>query len=469
MVDATVTGVTAQPPPAKTERAPAPRLVTAVALAVAAVHGLLWWLYYRPVPKLLWGDESRYLRSATRLLAGDPDWPPGLLWPPLYPRFIAGVMACTGPGLLGVQLVQTLLLLLAAALLYDLTVRLTGSRTAALVAAALTAGFPPLAAFAHFLWPEVLHLVLFLVLIWLLVARPASLPWSALAGLVLGLALLTKSLLLPFAPVLLGAAVLSSRSRAGGRWLRPAVGRAALTAAIATLTLAPTVAANLRREGVATIADSSAFNLWVGLNEASHRPFDVDIAYRSYREFMASGSTFAERDRVLRQRIREHFRERGLGLVLRDQLERQYFLLFDKASYLVEQLPGGAAARQGEGYVAAGAVPSTLARWLSYLLYGLLLLAAPCGLARWRFAEPLWPRVLILFFVYNLALFFWLHATTRYQVQLLPLAFIGAGCCVAWLSGRGATPVRRLGIGASVACGAVSLLLLALAFAGPLL
>lgn len=437
--------------------------------AVGAVHALLWWLYYRPVVKALWGDESRYLEAAARLLAGDPGWHPGLLWPPLYPRFVAGLMA-VGQTPVTVQVVQTLLLVVAAAILWDLCRRLTGSGVAAAVAALLTVAFPPLAAFAHYLWPEVLHLLLMLTVLWVLVARSRSWWWAGLGGVALGLALLTKSLLLPFVPVLVAAAAwpLPGASRAERvRAVLAGLGRVLLLVGVAGVTVAPTVVANYRTSGVPTIADSSAFNLWVGLNEASRRPFTRDVAHQVYREFSKSAPTFAERNRILWTKIRGRFRERPLPEILCGQLGRQYFLLLDKDSYLTEQLPGGAAPRQGDGYVAAPALVAGAVRGVSYATYALLLAAAPFGFVAWRFIDRRWLAVLLLFVAYNLALFLWLHATTRYQVQLLPVAFVGAGGAAAWLAGAGdrRRPVWR---GWVVAGGTAAALLL-FAFAGPFL
>jgi len=459
-------------PTPSTGRCPAPvgaSWWTAACVTAIAVHAFLCWLYYRPAVKELWGDESRYLESATRLLAGDPGWHPGLLWPPLYPRFVAGILA-VGQTLVAVQAVQTLLLVVAAAVLWDLCRRLTGSAVAAAAAAFLTVAFPPLAAFAHYLWPEVVHLLLFLVVLWVVVTRPRSWWWAALGGVALGLALLAKNLLLPFVPVLVVAAAWPARGAGGARRVREAVGGVGpilLLVGVAGVTVAPTVVTNYRSSGVAAIADSSAFNLWVGLNETSHRPFTRDVAHQVYREFTKSAPTFAERNRILWTRIRDRFRERPLPEILRGQLGRQYFLLLDKDSYLTEQLPGGAAPRQGDGYVAAPPAVARVVRAVSYAAYALLLVAAPLGFATWRPAERRWVVVLLLFVAYNLGLFLWLHAATRYQVQMLPVAFVGAGAAVAWLAGDGGG--RRQDWRGRVLAGVAAAVLLFFAFAGVLL
>jgi hypothetical protein len=65
-----------------------------------------------------------------------------------------------------------------------------------------------------------------------------------------------------------------------------------------------------------------------------------------------------------------------------------------------------------------------------------VLALAPIGLALWRFRDRRWLRVLLVFVLYNLAIFLWLHVKSRYRVQLLPVAFLGVGCAVAWLQAR---------------------------------
>ncbi len=115
-------------------------------------------------------------------------------------------MVISGDGMVAVHCVQTFFLFVVAVVFADLTRRWTGSRTAGNAAALLVLTYPPLAAFAHYLWPEVLHLVLGVIAVWALAVRGGSWVWCALAGIALGLALLTKSLLGPFLPVLIIAA-----------------------------------------------------------------------------------------------------------------------------------------------------------------------------------------------------------------------------------------------------------------------
>ncbi|MEE4270503.1 MAG: glycosyltransferase family 39 protein [Thermoanaerobaculales bacterium] len=390
------------------------------------MHAALWWLDRNPVPRALWGDEKTYLASAMRLLAGDPSWWPEPLWPPLYPQFIAGLI-WTGHSLTAVVVVQVLLLVVSAVLIFDLVRRLTASRPAGVIAACCALGYPPLAAFCHYLWPETLHFFLLVTLIWILVARADRWTWIAGAGLVLGLALLTKSLLLPFVPVILIAAVWGSRpSRA--------VTTVLLMAGFALATMTPTMVAHSRHSGTPAVGNSAVFNLWVGLNDVGRESFTNDIVWPEYQAWVASSDNPANRDRVLKRRVLDLVRERGIGPVLRNQLAKQYFRLFDAGCYLTDQLPGGAASgRDGSGYVGASPAMGEVVGAVSVGSILLLYVAAPAGLMLGGCRKSRWVRVLVLFVIYNLALFFWLHVKTRYRIQMLPAAFVGVGCLAAWL------------------------------------
>jgi dolichyl-phosphate-mannose-protein mannosyltransferase len=426
-------------------------------LLAAALQALLLALDTPSRPRALWGDEIMYADLARRVAAGE-DARPEALWPPGYPRFLAALLALGGDSFLLTRCVQMALLAASALLLRDLARRLTGSAAAGGVAAALLALDPQVGAFAHFLWPEVPHLFLFLLAAWILVARGDRPAWLAAAGVVLGLALLTKSLLGPFLPVLLLPLLLGER-RAG-------IGRTALVLSTAALTVSPTVIGNARR-GEPLIADSSRFNLWVGLNDRSRKDMVDEVVGDEYRRYLASGETTAARARVLDARIRDLVAARGWPALLRAQLGRQYFRLLDKDSFLTDQLPGGAIARLGYGYRGVPPAVAAVVRGWSYAVYAAVLVAAALGLA---VAPPrgAWHRVLVAFLAYNAAVFLLLHVKSRYRVAFLPVLYLQAGAFAAWcLAPRGsrASPTRA----AWSAAFALAAFALFLAFAGPLL
>ncbi len=404
----------------------------ALVIAALAVHGLLWSISRGPLPESLWGDEIYYWQGATQLHAGAA-WHSDPLWPPLYPRFLAGILAAGG-SVAAVRVVQTLMLLAVAWLLRDLARHLTGSRFAGDVAGALTLVYPPLAAFAHYLWPEVLHMLLFTGALWILVRRPRPL-WLLGAGALLGLALLSKSLLGPFLPLLLLALAAGDPPRTNlSRQLGARALRVFLVVVAICAVVAPTAISNHRRATGVVISDSLAFNLWVGLNERSRKNFVDRVVDGEWRTFKASAATFPERNAILRDKTRALVGEHGVLAVLRGQLSRQYFRFFDRGSFLTDMLPGGDIAAYGWGYLDPPAAIAGGLRGFSYALYAVILLGATAGLVVCPPRGNRWLLLALLFIAYNLALFLLLHVKSRYRVPLLPFLFLYSGCAAAWLA-----------------------------------
>lgn len=439
-------------------------VLAAILLLIVAVHGGLLWIYHEPAPKRLWGDQERYLRQATELREGaqvdnDP------LWPTLYPRFVCGVLAVTGGSILALQLIQTLLLLLTSLLLHDLARRAGAPAGAALAAALLMLLYPPLAAFAHYLWPEVLHLALAACAVSILVRHPTSWPWLVLFGIVVGLALLTKYLLWPFVPLML-VPILLARDRRGGAW------RAVMVLIVIGLTVAPTLVTARARNGVTGVVASARFNLWVGLNERSRQTFVDPIVDREYDRWKRSEASCSERAERLSRETRKLLRERGLRSVLLAQLGRQYFRLLDKDSFLTDQLPGGVLAHREVGYRQTPRWLAAGLRGLSYTLYTAMLIAAPLGLVLYRPRRSRWLWLVAAFLVYSGLLFLLVHVKTRYRVQLLPLLCLFAGMgfhgLAAWRAG-GAFAKQGHRLGAWIAALILAGMLLIFAFLGPYL
>jgi hypothetical protein len=240
----------------------------------------------------------------------------------------------------------------------------------------------------------------------------------------------------------------------------------ALVAAAVAVTLTSTLVGNARR-GAPLVADSSRFNLWVGLNDRSRKDMVDEVVGREYQTYLRSGQTAAARSEVLDAKIRKLVQERGWPALLRAQLGRQYFRLLDKDSFLTDQLPGGAIARQGYGYRGTPRAVAAALRGWSYALYAAVLLAAALGLAA---APPRarWHRVLLAFLAYNAAVFLFLHVKSRYRIPFLPVLYLQAGAFVAWW-----LEWRRSGAGPSRAAwtvaGGGAALALFLAFGGRLL
>ena len=436
-------------------------------LAILIVHSTLLWIYHSPAPKELMGDEVMYNSVAQRILRGE-DPAMELLWPPLYPRFVAWLLFAGRGSLLMVQLVQSLLVVFIAVTARDLCRRMLGPGPVGDWVALATLLYPPLVAFAHYLWPEVLHLALFMAALWILAVRRRRVPGLMGLGLVLGLALLTKSLLGPFLPLLLLPIALDE-----GRWTARAA-RVALVLLVLGATIAPTVVANYRRSGEAVISDSSRFNIWVGLNERSRRNFVDEVVAEEYQRYRRSAPDHRRRNELLEQQIGELLREKGLLAVLGGQLGRQYFRLMNKDSFLSDQLPGGPIADRGGGYRETQRAVALAIRLVSHGMYAVILVAAAVGLALCPPRGRRWLWLLLAYLAYNLALFLILHVKTRYRIQFLPVLFFYASYAINWWLARfrcrpSAQPSHEPPRWAWSLAAVGAVLALFLAFGGPLL
>lgn len=429
------------------------RLV-AVALA-ALVQATLLWIYYQPLPKVLAGDEINYLRTA-RAIQQEEEGRIEPFRPPLYPLMLAK-LGIRAQNRWPVQLLQLGLLIVAALSVRSLAIHLFEARRAGDLAALGMMLYPTLGAFSQYLWPEILHLALWVGVVWILATRKKSPGWLALAGLLLATAILTRHLLLLFLPAVALALWLDTASRRVRRlsWF--------LLPTVLVLTSAWWI--DWRADGRLLSASSARFNLWVGLNDQSRKSHEQPIVYDEYTTYLASAETTAERDRILVEKTRALIADEGWLSVLRGQLGRQYFRLFDKDSFLTEQLPGGTLHGHYRGY---RATPSPLAgalRIANSVVYAALLALATWGIAASRPGSSRWLQLILAFLAYNLAIFLVLHVKSRYRLQLVPFLFLFAGLGLDRLTGEGWTlPPGR----AWAALGAGALLLF-LAFGGPFL
>ena len=431
--------------------------ITAVVVLLIAQQAMLWWLYYHAGAKDLVGDEGRYWNVAQSILAGGP-WHPSDIWPPAQPLFIAMVLLFGG-GLLAVQVVQTLLFAGCAWLIWHLSRRVTGNALAAAIAAALFVLAPSNAAYAHYLWPEITHLFFLLLALDLLLARRARPLLALAAGVSIGLALMFKSLLTAFWPLLLVCFVVNWRPLKI-HWRAASVFVVALAA-----TVAPAVIAGHRNTGHWSIADSSAINLLIGLGVPDRNDYISWPGSHLFEQYVASGTTPDERNAWTWQQVDERLQARPLATTLWQQLSKQYFRLLESKTLLLTQLPGPACA----GYLGVyHDVPPWLAltaRWSSHLFHALILAGFAFGVCLWRDWRSSAAWLLLAFVGYQAALYLGLLAIARYMLQFMPVFCLFAGVAFArvWQAQRGAAvSYGRLAAGALFAS-----LLLWLAFAGP--
>lgn len=381
----------------------------------------LFWLYWGGGKTLL-GDEVSYLGWARELAGLGPPVGNAGWWPPLQAWLLAGLLRLFGEHwLLPLQLLQTVFLIAAALLLRSIWRDVDGRVRAANTAAALLLLNPSTMAYAQWLWPEPLHLLLLLAAI-RLAQHLVSPQRGALAGLALGGALLCKSLLSLFWPALL--------LLQGWRWNARAT--AALLLAVAAVIAVP-LWQGWKLTGKPMIADSSAFNLVGGLEDRWRSDYVDDSVARLAGEYFGVPGGVIERNAAFRAKAEAIVHERGLGQTLWQQLEKQYFRLFSSKTLLLSQLPGPACAGHVGTY---RQVPPLLGQSLAVVsdIFHLSILSGfALGLVFWRrWREPLvwWTA---LFFAYQLGLYLLLHVKARFLLPMMPFLCAYAGSALASL------------------------------------
>lgn len=188
-------------------------LIFVLALVVRAAV-----IAFHPAPPFQ-GDMITYEGIAKNILDGK--WHfgwgdlPSAHREPVYPLFIAGIYSIAGPSREAVYWAQALLCSAACGLLVLLSSRLLRSRAAAILAGGMAAFYPPFLLQVQTLLSEPLATALLLMATYLVVAGWADGRRGILllAGLVLGLATLTRAANLMYAPLIALAVVLTPRER----------------------------------------------------------------------------------------------------------------------------------------------------------------------------------------------------------------------------------------------------------------
>lgn len=377
----------------------------ALAATALALNLFLWGLAHRgPAPRGLVGDEVGYLARASLRAAGEPVAPQAL-WPSGYEGFVAATLkvaaaAHVEPPWLGTQLAQVLLWGFLGVALWGLAGELLPSAPVRLLALALFMLNPTLAAFSHYLWPEVPYLAAVLGALWILVRQPVGAGWDLALG---GLMAAAAGLKLVYLPVTwLALAVLPLVRLRQGR--RPWVALAA-----------PAVFLALHGPGMP--ADSRVFNAWVGLGDVARSDWGPEARVgEQLEDYLRSAPTPAERDQIYIGKIRARIARRGLGATLGDQLGKQYYRLLDHRTFFTKQLPGGVNPR----YPFEDPTLARALRWANDAIWGATLLGFGLGAVLLLRPPFGWLQGLLGLIGYNLALFSILHVKTRYVLAFLP-------------------------------------------------
>lgn len=233
-------------------------------------------------------DAWDYDRHARSIADGDGfpdsyyvvDRGPSALRAPGYPYFLGALYAASGESIAVGRLANALLGALAVVLIYLIAKRIWGRRTA-LVAAALTAVFPPLVLLSRELLSEPLFISLELGMVLCVIEfrRLRELRWAALAGLLFGLAALTRNPGPALAiPLILGLWVL--RPRLGRR----AMAAPALALFCAALVIAPWTVRNAVEFGrFIPITSGTGFAMAGTYNQASREDVADPGSWRTPR------------------------------------------------------------------------------------------------------------------------------------------------------------------------------------------
>ena len=201
----------------------------------------------------------------------------GAFQAPLYPSFMALVMAVAGRSVLAVKFAQVLLGTGTILLVYSIGRSWLG-HTRGLMAAMICAVYPNLIAFSHYLFTETLFVFLLASLVLLLTRERfySSKAVALLGGIVLGLAVLTRGSVVYFLPLLVFWLLATNRRR-----LRQAVISTTLMLFACALTIAPWTIRNHRVHGGFVLIDTNGpFNLWRGNTPESYA--DRPDSYRCY-------------------------------------------------------------------------------------------------------------------------------------------------------------------------------------------
>ena len=217
--------------------------------------------FYRPYLDSLW-----HLQSATAIAHGHLAGTAPFYRPPLYPYFLAGLLALTAGNLLAVRIVQIVIGSATTALVALLGARLFG-RSVGVAAGLLYAGVATvLLTDFELLSPVILMPLVVGVLLALTRATREPSPQVLLVlGLLLGLSATARPDILPFVPVA-AAFVGLAAWRDGWRGLRLATGASALAFGVA-IPIAPVTAYNaiVGRDRV-LICSNGGVNLYLGNN-----------------------------------------------------------------------------------------------------------------------------------------------------------------------------------------------------------
>jgi len=396
--------------------------LTGLLPALAAGLGLRVWYFLDLRVQPFFGypivDSLTFDRLAREILAGGGG--EAFFRAPLYPYVLSLVYTLTGGGQTGVVWVQFVLGLAAIVPVYLLAERWFG-RSAALLTAWIVALYP----LRIFFEGEILAVTLFGFLlawgVWLLWTGSEENSTRRLlwAGLVLGLAVLTRPNLLLAMPFLLAGALLPRLRAPEGLWRRLAG-----TAAVLAFTVAPATLHNWAAEQrVIPVAANGGINFYLGNSPGAtgETPLPPGLLWQdTVQEPIRSGLTgMWEQDRYWWARASRSIAEdrpRWLGLLAAKSL--LFWSAFESSNN-----------KRLEHFTNVSFPSRHYRGW-----FGALACLGFAGLVVLARGRPLFSLASLLAgYWLAVALFF---VTARYRLPLVPFLAMSASAAVAELSGR---------------------------------
>ena len=356
-----------------------------------------------------------------------------VFYPPLYHYFIAVVETALG-GLAEVRWAQVLIGTLLVPAVGRVGVLAFGEGVG-LAAAAITAFYPDLVWFSSHFWSE----TLFLVALWwalerLLAADAQGRTGAALAaGLLWGVAILTRETILYFTP-LAAIWLCVGRPRAGRR------GAAFVLAAVAVV--GPWTWRNwVVYRGFIPVATAGGLNLFQG-----NAPLTRQQVYDRYRAVQGRLEQYQYARRMGIEAIVER-QPWWLLEKLRDELP----MFWEADSLALVHIKRGAYGSVEPAWAASAALV-VLAPYLAVLALGV------AGAAAFPLTRP--RRLLLLFLAYYVAIHVATHGFARYRLPVMPVLFVFAGA--AWTALRRRALPRLRGRRAVLAAAVSAVLVLCL-------
>lgn len=379
-------------------------MLVALALRVAVLVFMPFhlWMDYQSYDELAraWATQGGYY-NGEHLTA---------YWPPGYPFLLSRLYLLFGPHA-EIAVWSNLLFGLAIVLLSYLIAREVWGERVGRWTILIVAFFPSQIFFTNLLASEMLFTPLFLLAVWLAL-RSALMPrvhwWlPALAGVVLGLATLTRAISKMYLVVIVVAWLIQVRP------VRRALNMSLLVVLGLAVTLAPWMLRNYYAVGSFAVNTNTGINLFIGNQPSSGMGYNQHAA----NEYDVNDPTReAEIDRETTRRAWEYIREHPLAFVKRGILKTAFFYAID-----VDALDYG---------LLKADTPSTPGPYFYLALptetyYLLVLLAGFLGLigvyVKTRAARPSGSDLLALTLLYWTAIHFVFYGIGRYHFPLIPL------------------------------------------------